>query len=300
MLVVRPVTITDDILVSSSVPESEAVWSSGATYGANAIVRGHTDATAHRLFESQQAGNLNHNPTTDTGAWWVEIGPSNRWAMFDTTISTQTEAEDEIETVTAPPGLVDTISVQAVSAASLRIVQEDDDEGVVYDETFSLVSDSGITDPYAYCFEPIERLSELTVTGLKPYAGSTVTVTLEEPGETVLCGALIPGLSRDIGGAQYGATVGIIDFTRKTRDTNGNYTVIPGAFSKRANFQVLVENTFIDQLQNLLISLRATPTLYVGSDAYAITTVYGYYRDFNVEIAYPTKSLCSIEIEGLI
>jgi hypothetical protein len=125
-------------------------------------------------------------------------------------------------------------------------------------------------------------------------------VTLEAPGETVLCGALIPGLSRDIGGAQYGATVGIIDFTRKTRDTNGNYTVIPGAFSKRANFQVLVENTFIDQLQNLLISLRATPTLYVGSDAYAITTVYGYYRDFNVEIAYPTKSLCSIEIEGLI
>lgn len=300
MLVVRPVTITDDILISSSVPESEAVWSSGTTYAADAIVRGHTDATAHKLYESQQASNTNHNPTTDDGTWWLEIGPTNTWAMFDTTISTQTEDENEIEVVIEPPGLVDTISVQAVSAASLRIIQVDDDEGTVYDETFSLVSDSGITDPYAYCFEPIERLSELTVTGLKPYAGSTVTVTLAADGETVLCGALIPGLSRDIGGAQYGATVGIIDFTRKSRDAFGRYTVIPGAFSKRANFQVMVENTFIDQLQNLLTSLRATPTLYVGSETYASTTVYGFFRDFNVEIAYPTKSLCTIEIEGLI
>lgn len=299
MLVVRPVTVDDTVFVSSTVPESEPVWSSVTSYAQGAVVRGHTPATTHRLFESQQSSNSNHDPTTDTGTWWIETGPSNRWAMFDTLIETQTEADDEIGAVVQPEGIVDTVSVQAISAATLRVVQTDDGEGVVFDETFNLVSDSGITDEYSWCFEPIRRLTEKTITGLKPYAGASVSVTLEAEGETVKCGALVPGLSRWVGRTRYGVQVGILDFTQKSRDQYGRYVVIPGSYSKRGAFPILVENTLIDELVDLLAGLRTTPTLYVGDEDYASTTVYGYFRDFNVEIAYPTHSLCSLEIEGL-
>lgn len=299
MFIVRPVTISGSIFVSSTVAESEAVWSSGTTYADGAVVRGHTTDTAHLTYESQQAGNTNHNPTTDDGTWWLATGATNRWKMFDGSITSQTQAADEIEVEVMPPGLINTASVQNVSAASVQFVMTDDDEGVVYDQTFSLVSDSGIADPYAYCFEPIERVGELTITDLPPYAGASLTMTLSATGETVKCGALIIGQGRNVGGTQYGATVGILDFSRKERDRFGNYSVAEGAFSKRANFTVMVENTYVDQLQILLASLRATPTLFVGSETYGSTTVFGFFRDFNVEIAYPTKSLCTIELEGL-
>jgi hypothetical protein len=32
---------------------------------------------------------------------------------------------------------------------------------------------------------------------------------------------------------------------------------------------------------------------------YAPNSVYGFFKDFNIEVSYPTQSWCSLEIEGL-
>ena len=55
----------------------------------------------------------------------------------------------------------------------------------------------------------------------------------------------------------------------------------------------------VDEIVNLLAEYRATPIVYIGSDAYASTIVYGFYKDFTVVIAYYLKSICNLEIEGL-
>jgi hypothetical protein len=63
---------------------------------------------------------------------------------------------------------------------------------------------------------------------------------------------------------------------------------------------MLVANNDIDKMQRTLASLRATPALYIGSDRFDATLIYGFYRDFEINIEYYTHSECSIELEGLI
>src|SRR5574343_1388504 len=83
MKLLRPITITDAMLISSGIAEPDAgdpaTWNSCTTYVAGNTVR---LASTHRIYKSMQAGNLNHDPSTDDGTWWVSMGGVNRWAMF--------------------------------------------------------------------------------------------------------------------------------------------------------------------------------------------------------------------------
>lgn len=297
MLLIRPATINDAALVSSNVPESEAVYNPATTYSTGNIVRGNVTLTAHRLFASLANSNVG-NPLSDATKW-LEIGPTNRWAMFDTIVGTQTENADSIEVELTTPGRVDSVSAINVNAASITVVMTDAIDGEVFNETVSLVSPSGIIDWYAYFFEPIERQSDVVVMGLPPYAGATVQVSLDDAGGTAMCGALVFGQSKNIGEAQHGATVGIKDYTRKEANDFGDFVVVERAFSKRASFNIWMAAGLTDEVQKLLASYRATPIVYVGSDAFTSTIVFGFYRDFNIELAGPNHSLCSLEIEGL-
>jgi hypothetical protein len=297
MLLIRPATIDDAALVSSNVAESEPAYNPATTYAKDAVVRGNTTPTAHRLFESLVASNTGNALTDNTK--WLEIGATNRWRMFDTIVDTQTERAESIAVELTTPGRVDSVAVLNCSASAVQVVMTDPVEGVVFDETIPLVSPSGITDWYAYFFEPIERLTDKVITGLPPYAGAEIAVTLLAPGSTAMCGALVIGQSKDIGDAQYGATVGIKDFSRKEQNDFGDYTIVERAFSKRVNFTIWMPAGNTDQVQNLLATYRATPIVYVGSEAYGSTVVFGFYRDFNIELSGPVHSMCSIEIEGL-
>ena len=46
-------------------------------------------------------------------------------------------------------------------------------------------------------------------------------------------------------------------------------------------------------------ALRSTPVVWIGSPGYESTIIYGFCRDFNVELALPTHAHCSFRIEGL-
>ncbi|MNX57064.1 hypothetical protein D3C86_878740 [compost metagenome] len=297
MKLIRPITVDPTALVSSSVSESEPIWSAAATYASGAIVRGNAPHTTHRLFESLQAANTGHALTD--GAWWLEAGPTNRWRMFDQAVQTQTQNADQIAVEVAVPTRIDSLALLNVDGVSVDVVMTDPIEGVVYDQTFSLVSTDGIVDWHSYFFEPIERRTDLVVMNLPPYANVELGVTINAPADMARVGAMVVGLSRQIGEASYGARVGITDYSRKATDDFGNFVVVERAFSKRASFTVTMDSGLTDQVQNLLARFRAHPLVYVGSERFGSTIVYGYYRDFNVEIAGPNHSVCSLELEGL-
>lgn len=297
MKIISPQLIVDAIFTSSDVPEADyAAYSALTTYalGNRVIVIG---ADVHEIFESLANANLG-NPVTDTTKW-LDVGKTNRWKMFDGTVTSQTTKADSINVVLAPVGIVDAIALMNMSASSARVVVTDALEGVVYDVTIDLTSSSGIMDWYAYFFTPIIRVADLVLTDLPPYANPSIAVTISALGETVACGALILGKFFDIGETQYGAKVGIIDYSVKTVDAFGNYTILERAFSKRGTFDLLVDNTAIDALHEFLTSRRAIATVYAGAETYASTFVYGFYRNFDINIVYPSKSICSLEIEGL-
>lgn len=273
-----------------------------ATVGGAAITTTGTQSGTHTAISS-----LNYNHTPPNATYWLDVGATNRWKCFDVSVASQTSNTSSIANVFHTTGRVDSVALLNVNAASATITQTDATEGVVYSETFSMVSDSGITNMFDYFMEPIERISDKVVTNLLPYANSTIAVTLTDAGSTVLCGCMILGLAKDISYLNNGTPVGVElgvklstqDYSVKQRDAFGNYTILERAFNKRADFTVYVEGTYVDSLMKLLSGYRATPVVYLGTGAYASTAVYGFYKDFSIDIAHHTKSICSISIEGL-
>ena len=77
-------------LVSSTVPENdEAAWVQGQSYGEGAKV-----LRQHYIYESLSTSNTSDPLSASSGisAKWRKLRASNRWAMFDDAISTQTVA----------------------------------------------------------------------------------------------------------------------------------------------------------------------------------------------------------------
>jgi hypothetical protein len=296
---IRPEAVTEAML-TSNVAQADAAWSSVTTYSAGAIKRRALNGIQHR-WESQVGSNLNHDPALDDGTNWIDLGASEPYLMFDGAVQSQTENADSIEVAVQfdADRLIDSVYFENLSATALHLTLTDAGEGVVFDETYDLIATSGITDFWAWCFEPVRRLASVVVTDLPPYPGILLEAELTEAGETVKCGALVPGLGRTLGGNQWGANVGIADYSVKQADDFGNFTPLERAYAKRATFTLNVDAGFVDELVTLLATYRATAALYIADANFTATAVWGFFRDFNVEIAYPDVAFCSLEVEGL-
>ena len=302
MIIVTPATINDAALISSNVPETEyPLYSALTTYGLGdtVLVLG---SNIHYVYQSTVAGNLGNNPlsyaVTDLTKW-QRVGNDNRWKMFDSSITSQTSNADSIAVSLTNLGVVTSVSVLNVNAASLTVTLTDNLDGLVYNYTVSLVAVSNTVDEYTWCFAPVVRTQDFALTDLPPYLNSTITVTLNDLGGTVMCGALVAGQGEDFGNINYGAQVGIQDYSIKQKDAFGNYTILARAFNKYSNVNFYVQNTLVDYLQSRLSKYRAIPIVYVGNASFGATIIYGFYKDFNIAIAYPTQSLCTIQLEGL-
>lgn len=296
--VIPPVTITESVLTSSNVAENDyGVWSSGTTYALGDRVIMTTGV--HKIFESLKGSNSNHNPTT-SATWWIEVSPTNKWKMFDTSNTTKTENADSIVVTILPGRVVNSVALLELDALSVRIKMTDPSEGIVYDQTYQLNSPGNINNWWGYYFDTIERSTSVVATNLPAYGGATLEITISYAGGVAKCGVCQVGSSRAVGeGINLGASVGIQDYTIKVRDDFGNFVIVPRSYSKRTKFSMAVMNTQIDALQRLLISLRSTPCVWIGDSDYECTIVYGYYKDFDISINYHLVSDCTLEIEGL-
>ena len=302
MIIIRPVDITDSVLSATDVPEAdEAEFVLGTTYALDDVVMV-TTSGVHSIFISLQNSNTGNQPEDDdlvNPVFWARSSATNRWAMFSDQISDQTILADEINVSLTPAALVNGISFFNLSASTVQIVMDDPIEGVVYDETFDLVDDSGVNDWYAWYFEPIVRQTTLAVLDLPPFSSADLDITIEDTGNDAKCGLLAIGNQRRIGDSDYGTSIGIVDYSRKDRDTFGNPVITPRNFSRRADYTVTVDTNFVGAISDTLAAFRTTPLTWIGSVNFPSTIIYGYYRDFNMVLSNPTKSLLSIDVEGL-
>jgi hypothetical protein len=286
------------MILSSNVTEAYAAWSAGTTYAKNAKV----DHGIH-YFNSLVNSNTGHDPDTSP-TFWENIGPDNKHAMFDGQVSTTTTKSVAPLTVTVATGIVNSVAMIGLVGQSVTItVTNAGASPPVYTRTIPL-DGTIILDWYMYFFEPFVQLGEVVLTDLPPYLNARITMTLNS-GSAVAIGELLFGTVYTLGalGTEIGATVGIIDYSRKDTDNEtGKTTFVQRAFSKRMSGQFLVNNDSINGVQRILADVRAIPSVYIGSEevAYAPLVVYGFYRDFTIDIAYPTKSWCRLEVEGLI
>lgn len=294
MKVVKPTTIADAQFVSSTVPETDhAAYVAGTDYGVGDRV-----IYAHVIYESMQTPNLGHTPGTDA-LYWAAAAPTNRWAMFDTEISTVTTATESLSVV-VKPGYVNSLALFGLIGSTLDVTVRDGLAGdIVYSDSRTL-DGIIIADYYQYFFEPSVQLGEVVLTDLPPYSDAHITVEITSGG-AVGCGIMTAGTFYFLGETQYGAGAGIIDYSRKETSANGTTSFNRRAYSKRLTAELWLENGQLNKVQRVLADLRATPCAWIGTDApgYEPLVIFGFYRDFSLDVAYPTISYCNLEIEGL-
>ncbi len=285
-------------MLVTNVPETDyAFWSAATTYAIGDRVL-YTD---HYIYQSSTAGNINHLPT-DT-ANWIKVQADNRWSMFDQSVTSQTTQTSNITVAIVPGARIDSLIGLNCSALKATINVVDPQYGNVYSKVVTLTSYSGIADWYAYFYEPIVQVPDFVLTDL-PAQYSSAMITVCITATTAAIGALILGQSKEIGQTEWGAKPAIIDYSIKTKDAFGNYSITPRAFSKRADLSIKVPTDQVDALVNLLAGYRTVPVVYIGSNSTAkqqfnSVAIYGFYKDFSVDIAYPSHSTCTLQIEGL-
>ena len=295
MIVIQPFKVTDSYLRSSNISEVDyPEWSSVETYSlGDRVIR----LNDHKIYESLQDSNINKLPSTE-GTFWVVVGATNRWRMFDDIISDPSTNEATIDVSIQALGFVDTIAALNISATSIRIIITNSYTGVVeYDVETVLTRQGEVRDWYAY-FHVLPKFSDsYVITGLPLIPDPIIRVIFS--GVTVKVGELVLGLGIDLGNTQYGLSLGIVDYSLKSRDQFGNYFITERAFSKRANITLELYNIDLDFIYKTLSDLRAKPTLYYSTTDYSSTWIYGIYKDFSITIQYPTVSICNLELEGL-
>ncbi len=268
MLLLRPVDITPAELVASSVAENDyPAWAAGTTYAAGARV---ILSATHRIYESVAAGNVGNDPTGESGLW-IDVGPTKRWAMFDQALGTVTSAAGSI-IVTLAPGAVDALALLDVVGATARV------QTTGYDRTIA-IGDGAV------------KFLDM------PGASANVLVTISGPG-TVSVGTLLVGTLTTLGITGDEPTTGITDYSRKDVDDFGEVTIVERSWAKRMSARTLIRTDALDIVANRIASVRATPSLWIARDGTDALTVYGFFKDFSIEVD-QTVSTLSLSIEGL-
>jgi len=297
MRAVRAVVVDDSNLTSSNVAESEPVYAGGTTYALGARVRG-TGGLAHTVFESLQAGNTGNALGVVGSLWWIKVGATNKFAMFDQKIGNQTTNADSIDVSFTVAGFLDAIAVLNASASTVRAIVTSPSAGVVYDKTVSMVAGSGVDDWLKWLIEPISRVDRVTFEDIPPFAGCTVRVILADPGATAACGELLCGASKSLGDTQWNPQIAFNDTSVKTRNDFGDVDLIPRPYYDSGTFTLNIDAGEVDDVKAFIASIRGQFVLFIGDPGYASTAIFGFVSGFTIAISYPTFSVASLSIEG--
>lgn len=295
---------------TGNTPASSPLWwrAKGTVY--NAYSSGHaldeivTDTTNHRLYKSLTGTNSNPLPAVDingvptSNSNWSYQGPTNRWAPFDGKTGTVATWDGALEYVFDVSGRINAIQLLNLTGASVNVTMQDVDMNEVYNEDFDLLETEGIGGWYAWFFEPRDYKKDLSIEDLPIDYDPTLSVTITG-GPTASLGTLNFGFARDIGGTQYGATGGIIDYSRIDTDEFGVRSITKRDYVKRMSLEVWVEDRNKTYVFNLLADYRATPVGVIGAADIGMLNQFGLLKDWNVRIAYPSHSILDVEFEGL-
>lgn len=268
LVMLAPMIVDDATLINSSIAETDhAEWSGETTYPqGERVIKGAT----HRVYESAAAGNVGHDPEDMTGHWF-EVGPTNRWAMFDQALGTASSATGSIA-VTVDATDANGVALLDVTGSSVRVQAAD------YDETRA-VGNGAIT-----------FLDLPNVTG-------EIVVTVIGTG-TVSVGTLLIGPIHALGVTEAAPNVSITDFSRKEVDDFGVPTIVERAWAKRMSTRALIRTDAIDIVANRIASVRARPVLWIGATEFDTLTIYGFFKDFTIDVGQAVSTL-SLSVEGL-
>lgn len=234
-------------------------------------------------------------PPSDDSTDWMDIGPSEKWAMFDASNATQSTRSTSMAVAIAPGSAFDSLLFfNLTNVSSIRIQV---DSSPAYDQTYSL-ADTGWSDSETTYF------SKLGVSDI-PTNGTTATLTFSGSG-TLGVGGVVPGLSKNIGSAVYGTGVGITNYSQFPRDEFGNIDRVERGYSDRGQFRMMVAKERGESMIALFTQRRAeydgflmAPDSNYPGGWRPSGIFYGFVNSFEKLFSFPLHDEFTLEIEGV-
>lgn len=301
-------------LQSSNVDASELPeWDSTSTYASGDQVKvtletdGSTPRQPHKIYTSNIDSNTDNyppdnldNPDDGSDPPWTDDGATNRWAMFDDLVNSQTTAP--LIEVSVDASRADSVALFAINGTSLSISLTNNSTGdVVYSETLDLRLDSS-SSWSDYFFGDFEYRTDIAL-NYPIYYDATLDIAISHESDDAACGHVVIGREQYIGSTQFGLSAGIRDFSKKETSEKGLTTFVRRDWAKRMSLDLLVDTAVVDKIQRTFAKLRGTPAVYQGNNqdsGFESLLVYGFFESFDPVISGPVYSNCSLEITGLI
>lgn len=277
-------------------------YSAGTTYalGDRVIVVG---SDSHHAYESLQAGNVGHTPASSP-TYWADLGPTNRWAMFDLLRNTQTDVPSPLTVVISPGQRINSIGLVGLQATSATLtVTSVTGGGTVYTATQNLNLRETLG-WYDYFFLPFDYQESMVLWDLPAYSDAQIALTLTNTRGNVKCGGVVLGTFEYLGEAQYGADADTLNFSSVTRDDYGNSQLVPRRNVPKTAQTLLVEKSRVNRLRKIRDELNAAPALWSGLDDdtdgyFEALFILGYYRRFSISAQHPTHAIVTLELEEI-
>ena len=202
--------------------------------------------------------------TEDAAATWIEVGPTNKWAMFDELQNTKTKSSGDFSITLSASTFANVIAFLGISGVTSIDVEVKNSVGdVIYDKSVITNDFSSIYDHYTYAFYQISMLDKIVIDDLPLIPSSEIKVTFK-------------GSNIEIGEVAFGFAIGVGDLVAENtksdrfryRDQEYNefgYPTGPKPIVVELNtYDVLVPKLNNQSIQRLLDSITGKNTLWVG------------------------------------
>jgi hypothetical protein len=305
---ITPAMVTSLTANGVSVPEdASAAWSSATTYAAGARVH---NATTHRIYESLVGSNTNHDPTDITNqfnasgvpTWWVDIGPTNRTAAFDTLISTPTSGASPL-VFTIRPGAHNGVALYGLDGDTISIVDKSAPGGAV---TYTTGGDvplegSAPADYYEYFFEAFKPKTDFLVTGIDPYGASELVITIKKTTGSAKAGMIVVGDLKPIGAPERGSRAMPRTLAYIADDPYGNTVIKRRPSAKNLSLPLKVALEDVDDVLHTIENILDVPVAVIGSTAQYHTklSTFGLVSGEMDYSTYPDRTL-NMTVKGFI
>lgn len=292
MRVIPPV-ILNSTNTTSTAPTSmdPPVWNVGTPYTAGSIVQ--VAGTVNKRYEciavSVTGGYSPEIDVTKTTPKWVELGGTNKYAMFDDlrSTSTVTTTATGITVLATLTTLIDSVAILRLSNVTQIVIKGYSvyPGTVVYNKTYNTTG-----------------LKNLVVFDLPSAVNLTVEVIFTGTAPLSI-GSLVIGKYIHLGSLQTGAECLYLNFSSIDRDTFGTPFIVKRRSVPKLQLKVYIDASQVSSILQYRNILDAVSAVWVGlenqtnSYYYNSLIMQGFFKEFSFEINNPIGPMINLEIE---
>jgi hypothetical protein len=279
-------------------------WVSGTTYTYSAISPAQVTYN-NRTYEIIATTTINTTlPTSTSPVYWFDVGPSNRWGVFDylrnSTSNIKTQMVISVSTGTRVDSLV-LVGMEDIKNAVVSVYSPS--LGTTTYTSFRSLTTKASSTWYDYFFTVGTTVKSAVFSNLLPYSDAIVSIVIN--GDNIACGGIILGKAQELGTIQRGATSEIINFSTVTRDIFGNATMVQRRNIPKTNQTLYLDKSYVNAVRTVRDQLNATPAAWIGLDDipgqyyFESLLIVGFYRTFTINIDNPIGVIINLELEEI-